>query len=1390
MTQGGSALRIFLSFHSKDHALAQALREGLLGLEPTADIFLSSVSLRSGFWVPKLAKEISAADAFLLLIGRAGVGPWQQLEYDEALARHVNEGDRFPLVPLIIAGAQAPGFPFLRRLNWVEAPVVPDGAALHRLFAALKGESVTSTTPLWKLVNPYRGLEAMTEANTDYFYGRENETTTVLKALAEKRGRCPILVGASGVGKSSVARAGVLSALKSRRWPGTAGSWPAGLNNSHRWLPLVVRPGEKPLEALAASFIQVWQLDPGIPDHAALPRQWAEGLTSGQNKIVDLIEATYAKLKEKDGDAPERIIIYVDQGEELYTRAISKEAQRFSEVIAEGLADNRFSAFASLRADYFDRLQADRVLFACREHIDVAPLDRTGLSAVVTSPAKVLEVEFEDDLSAERIISAAAAEPGALPLLSYLLHDMWAEMTKRADHILRLPARAIDVGGALASRAEEFLKQNPHQESSIRRLLTLKLCTVPPEGEPMRRRTRRPECTPNEWDLACSLADYPWRLVVTSESIEDGQVIAEVAHEALLRAWPRLAGWLREERNFLIFKNEVEKAQKRWESVSKIDNALLGGLDLARAEEWLPKRPNDLTSVVVDYIKRSIAADRARKQRQLRFQRYVSVGAGAAALILAIIGGIAWFQWGEAEHQRGRANAELVKAQEAQSMLLADVAQKTIAERDLTAAMLLAMAGLPDSSSSTARSRPYVSEAEGALRRAYLDSQERLLFAGHSGTINSIATSSDGKSIFTGSADATIRTWDARTGSQRQAISEPGGPVRALAVNGEGTRLVTGSDDDLARIWDTGTGRQILTMKGHLGPVTSVAISRDGTRVITGSEDYTVRVWDGTTGVLIKKLAGHRASISSVAISSDGRRVVSGSSDGTARIWDADTGAELRVLDGHELPITGVAISPDDRRIVAGSYDKNVYAWDAATGELTFVMKGHEAPVTSVALSPDGTRIITGSEDKTVRLWDAFNGHELFVLRGHADRVTSVTFNPDGTQIVTGSSDGTARIWAVDPMKDTTRLREHRAANSSAAFSGNGKLLVTGSSDNAARVWDVSSGLSSQLLDAHTQPVSAVAINLDGSRIVTASWDGSTIIWDTAKGQVIRTLIHNAGRPVTSVALSPDGSHVATGGGEDDKNIKLWDASSGQELITIQGLAGRVTSLFIMSRNNRIISAAGTSVRIWSATTGEQIKALLGHTNSVLTFALNADATRIVTGARDMTAILWDLESGKRLQTLRGHSGAVTSVAISADGARVFTGSSDNSVRLWEAATGKEIATIANHSTPVTTMALSPDGQHIVTASSGDDMLLSRVFLTPQSLIDHVKRYAPRCLSLPQLIQYHLSLEPPRWCIAGAGHENEASGDNWQPKWPYQSERWRQWLLAKDAGHPAQLPDQ
>jgi TPR repeat protein len=309
------------------------------------------------------------------------------------------------------------------------------------------------------------------------------------------------------------------------------------------------------------------------------------------------------------------------------------------------LSDPRLSAFGSLRADYFDRVQADTALFAVHEFVNVPPLTRLQLHEVVTGPAQLLGVGFEDDRLPDRIVEAAASQPGALPLLSYLLNDMWKAMVTRGDKVLRRPVKGIDLGGVLAARAEEFLKFSLAREESLKRLLTLRLALVPAEGEPVRRQARRAECTAEEWELAEVLADSPWRLTVIDERETDGDLSAELAHEALLRAWPRLEIWLRDERDFLVFKGDIERAQRRWRDAARDDKALLTGLDLIRAEEWSPKRGGDLSTEVRQFVIASITLDSAAKTRALRarYWRRISAVAVVVAVLLGALIFVAFY---------------------------------------------------------------------------------------------------------------------------------------------------------------------------------------------------------------------------------------------------------------------------------------------------------------------------------------------------------------------------------------------------------------------------------------------------------------------------------------------------------------------------------------------------------------------------------------------------------------------------------------------------------------------------------------------------------------------------------------------------------------------------
>src|SRR5580704_2450057 len=255
--------RWFLSYHSPDQALAERLKAAIECKDSAARLFFAPTHLRAGgSWSEQLAQEIAEASAFILLIGAAGIGKWQVPEYDEALDKWVNSRRTFPLIVLLLEGQTAPGLPFLRQLHWIVTPDPTLESTVARIFDGAAGGG-KNPGELWHYTSPYRGLEAMEEKDSDYFFGRARETVEVLCALAAPD-RLPLLIGNSGVGKTSLAKAGVLAALKRQAWPEqAAGSndWPAIFKDSRQWCFLSLKPGTDPLKALVDSFFDVWQFD-------------------------------------------------------------------------------------------------------------------------------------------------------------------------------------------------------------------------------------------------------------------------------------------------------------------------------------------------------------------------------------------------------------------------------------------------------------------------------------------------------------------------------------------------------------------------------------------------------------------------------------------------------------------------------------------------------------------------------------------------------------------------------------------------------------------------------------------------------------------------------------------------------------------------------------------------------------------------------------------------------------------------------------------------------------------------------------------------------------------------------------------------------------------------
>jgi len=393
------------------------------------------------------------------------------------------------------------------------------------------------------------------------------------------------------------------------------------------------------VRALVEPFLWTWQFDAVDPKRAELLSSWVRKLIDGKVTLRDLLDATEARYCDAlHQPKPPAFLLYVDQGEELYVRAEERQRQRFSEVIAQGVADPRLHLLMSMRSDFLGELQKDEPLFNVHRQINVPPLRELELRQVVSRPAELLSARFETtdlaDIITRRTAEDSVKDVGALPLLSYTLDDMWTQMVKRADGVLRLPAQSFELGGVLVNRADAFLAAHPNSDDQLRRIFTLKLATVREDEEPTRRRALRSEFTDEEWRLVNELAGHPYRLLVTAKP-EGGGAYAEVAHETIFRRWGQLRDWIAAEREFLSWKTGLEAARRAWKATpdSTQSDALLMGANLTKAQSWRAKRGEDLPAIDREFIDQSTKREskvrvRARRIRALVYVLLVGIIAG------------------------------------------------------------------------------------------------------------------------------------------------------------------------------------------------------------------------------------------------------------------------------------------------------------------------------------------------------------------------------------------------------------------------------------------------------------------------------------------------------------------------------------------------------------------------------------------------------------------------------------------------------------------------------------------------------------------------------------------------------------------------------------------
>ncbi len=295
---------------------------------------------------------------------------------------------------------------------------------------------------------------------------------------------------------------------------------------------------------------------------------------------------------------------------------------------------------------------------------------------------------------------------------------------------------------------------------------------------------------------------------------------------------------------------------------------------------------------------------------------------------------------------------------------------------------------------------------------------------GHSNLVTSVAISPIppdsplskgglGGILVSSSFDTTLKLWNLATGKEIFTLEGNAGSVHSVATSPDGRTVASGNGDNTIKLWNPLTGQEIRTLYGHLSSVESLAISSDSKMLASGSFNGTIILWKLPSGKEIATINSHSGAVKSVAFSPDGKTLASGSEDNTIKLWNLASKKVIRIFKGHSQPIRSVAITPDGKTLASSSADDTIKLWNLSTGQEIHTFKGHSFSVNSIAITPDGKILASGSSDHTIKLWDLATKWEIRTLKGHSKEVTSIAISPDGKTLASAGTDGTINLWRM-----------------------------------------------------------------------------------------------------------------------------------------------------------------------------------------------------------------------------------------------------------------------------------------------------------------------------------------------------------------------------------------
>ncbi len=1205
--------------------------------------------------------------------------------------------------------------------------VIPASATDGRPATA---EGVTSVS-LPEPENPYRGLRPFQAVDHRFFFGREKLVNKLIQRLDERDAalthRFLGVVGPSGSGKSSLVKAGLIPAL-----------WRGDLSGSERWYVVDMLPGAHPLDELEITLLQV------AADQATNLREQLDRDVRGLQRVAQLI------LPKDDTE----LVVIVDQFEEVFS-LVEDEAARthFLDLLYTAVTDprSRVRVVVTLRADFYDRpLHYPDFGELLRGRMEtVLPLSADELERAIRRPAELVDVTYEEGL-VPIITDEVLYQPGALPLLQYALTELF---DRRQGRLLTQKAY-YEMGGtigALATRAEDIFEHISPEGQALARQMFLRLVTLGDGVEDTRRRVQHGELLAITYnvDLMEEVIDTFTNYRLLSMDHDPGTRIptVEVAHEAILREWERLRGWLNESRADIRNQQALSRATAEWTDANQDPSFLLRGSRLAYFETWATETDLALTQNERDFITASLEAKQARdvkeserQAREIKLERRsrnflrALVGVFAVAALLAL--GLSVFAFSQRR-----------EALEAYSVSLAANAQNALRDGDTATGLVLGLAAnqLQDAPAMAQRTLLDSAYAPGARQRFHISE----IAPDMDVMPTSIDIHPDGRTVITGLNDGTILLWDLETGDENQRLTGHTASVNDVALSLDGSTAISVGEDKTIILWDMTNGHEINHLIGHSGAIRSVAFSADGRRAVSGglSSEQTrdpgeIILWDLETGTELTRLKGEFQAVVDVAFSKDGHRILvsTGETDyagltGQAYsviLWDTETGEIAHRFDDFLLENPTVAIHPGGATAAFGSADHNIYRFDTSSGEIIDTLEGHASGISALEYSPDGSMLLSGSRRGKLRLWDLNSGEQIAHFAIHSYLITDIGFSPDGRTAISSDSQGEIILWDLFTEGEIQRFKGHIAPVLDADFTPDGRFILSASGvpdpgaelvqEESLRIWDAKSGKHIRSLEHSLSDVFQIAISPDGHQALVAHIvDVTTRLWDLESGQEIRTYQEHpdSALPIFNVAFTPDGKRGISG--NFDGTISLWDLETGTLLQRFSEHTGPIWAMAVSPDGKMILSGADDPyIRLWELETGSEIRHFDGPEGGFTGVAFYPDGKKAIAGDSRGVITTWDLETGDMLHQWAAHgkTGVVdrVRVAVHPNGHMAVSSGWDGSISLWDLETYKEIYRYHGHPSDfIFDVAFSPDGTSIISVAVDSLIIQWRLPLTSQN---------------------------------------------------------------------------